>query len=113
MKLLEAIAKADNFRLNTIDEEIKAKWVYTVDCAAAEVMRKDRPEESFPSDRELLMPSPHDEIYVYYLNAMIDYYNGEIELYRNDISVFESAMKQAGAWYQRSHAAKNYGAWEV
>ena len=113
MKLFDAIAKADSFRLNTIDEETKSKWVYTVDCGVAEMMHVARPTESFPEDRELLMEAPHDEIYVYYLNAMIDYHNGELELYRNDITVFEDAMRQAGAWYQRNHTAKNYGGWRV
>lgn len=113
MYLREAIARANEMRINTINDSTKSKWAYTVDCGVAEIMHVEKPRETFPADRELLMPSPHDEIYVLYIAAMIDYQNGEIELYRNDIAVFEEAMKQASAWYRRNHPAKNYGGWKI
>ena len=113
MYLREAIARANEMRINTINDSTKSKWAYTVDCGVAEIMHAEKPIETFPADRELLMPSPHDEIYVLYIAAMIDYQNGEIELYRNDIAVFEEAMKQASAWYRRNHPAKNYGGWKI
>ena len=76
-------------------------------------MDKETPTFSFPSDRELLMTEPHEDIYVRYLMAMIDHYNGEYEMYTNDIVVFKDAYDEAVGWWRRHHRPKSSGHWEV
>ena len=113
MKITDAIAKADGLRMNTLEDEQKAKWLYELDCSVAEMMGRDAPTWKFPDDRELLMPVQHEDIYVKYLVAMIDYFNGESALYANDITLYESAMAEARAWWIRNNRPKSVGGWVV
>jgi hypothetical protein len=113
MKINDAIAKADELRLNTISQEQKYTWVYEFEARVAEMMGKEMLRKEFPLDVELMMPDEHEDIYVKYLAAKIDYYNGEGELYANDQVIFEDAWTDARAWYIRTRGAKNYGNWRV
>ena len=107
MTVNEAINKADALRMNTIDEEQKAKWVNEVDCDIAEMMGVKAPKIVWPEeDAELLMKSPHDNIYFLYLVAMYDYYNQETALYENDMAIYNNALKEAKAYYRRHNTPK-------
>lgn len=77
------------------------------------MMGKEEPAWEFPSVRELLMPEQHTDIYVRYLVAMIDHYNGEDELYINDIAVFEDAYRDACGWWIRHNRPRSAGKWKV
>ena len=113
MRINEAIARADELRLNTISDEQKYTWVYELECSVAEMMGKEAPGKNFPENIALLMPAAHEDVYVKYLCAKIDYYNGETELYANDSVIYDAAMAEARSWYIRTHGAKNYGNWRV
>lgn len=115
MRMAEAIAKADELRMNSLSDEQKSKWLFELDCAVAEMMGSDEPVWDFPcdSERELLMPERYEDVYVKYLVAMIDYYNGESELYSNDISIYNQAMKEAGAWLIRRNRPASAGSWRI
>jgi hypothetical protein len=113
MKINTAIARADDLRLNTIPEEQKYTWVYELECTVCEMMGKELPAKNFPDNIELSMPEAHEDVYVKYLAAKIDYYNGESALYANDQAIFQDAMADARAWYLRNFGAKNYGNWSI
>ncbi len=118
MKISEAITKADKLRDNALDSDTKAAWLRTLDGQIAENIGFSSDGESpvwplemvWPiEDAELLMPFPHDDVYTLYLVAMIDYYNGESDLYANDMAVFNTAMADARAWWQRTHRPPTHG----
>jgi hypothetical protein len=44
---------------------------------------------------------------------MIDHYNGENELYINDITVFEDAYRDACSWWIRHNRPTPGGNWRV
>ena len=113
MTINNAIAKADSLRLNVIEQEQKYTWVYEFEARVAEMMGKEMPRKQFPLDVELMMPDEHEDVYVKYLAAKIDYYNGESALYANDQTIFEDAWADARSWYIRTHGAKNHGNWRV
>lgn len=113
MKINEAIARADDLRMNTISEEQKYTWVYELECSVCEMMGKELPKKNFPEDIVLNMPEAHEDVYVKYLCAKIDYYNGETDLYANDSVIYDEAMAEARSWYIRNHGAKSYGNWRV
>jgi hypothetical protein len=113
MRINDAIARADELRLNTISDEQKYTWVYELECSVCEMMGKEEPEKNFPEDIELSMPAAHEDVYVKHLCAKIDYFNGETELYANDSVIFDAAMAEARSWYIRKHGAKSYGNWRV
>lgn len=61
----------------------------------------------FDGARELLIPPPWDEVYVYYLYAQMDQRLGEIERYNNDAALFNAAWNDAVTWYNRTHMPLN------
>lgn len=101
MTLVNAIAKANELRPNSIDDEFKAQWVAELEGEVAEMMGTGAPYFDYPNDADLLMPAPHDYIYVYRLCAMIDAANEETTLYANDSVVFNDAMQKAQSWWRR------------
>ena len=104
MTYKDAIAKADSFRPNTLDEKEKYEWLHELDADIAETMElSEIPENPFPGNAELLMPDPHDNIYVLYLAARIDYFNEELDLYGNDMQFANQAVNEAKAWWRRHH----------
>jgi len=114
MKVNEAIAQANKLRLNTLDDEQKAKWLHELDCDIAEMMGVPDPALVWPEeDAELLMPAPHDDIYALYLVAQVDFYNQESSLYANDMAIFNAAYDDARAWYRRHHVPQSKGNWSV
>ena len=113
MRFTEAIAAADELRINTVSDEQKHRWIYELECRVAEMMGRDTPKYEFPSDEEVLLPPQHQDVYVRYLVAMIDHYNGENELYVNDITVFEDAYKDASIWWVKHHRPASSGNWRV
>ena len=114
MKVSEAITRADELRVNAISEKQKAAWLFNLDGEIAEFMEVKPPVNAWPNkDVELLMPAPHDDVYVFYLVAMIDYYNQESTMYVNDMDIYNRAMKDARAWWRRGHRPKSAGDWRV
>jgi hypothetical protein len=113
MTVNDAIARADELRVNLFGEAQKAGWIHSADCAIAEMMGVEHPTNTFPNDRELLMPSPYDDVYVKYLMAMIAYHNGESGQYANDMELYNEAMERAGCWWIRNHRPASKGNWRV
>lgn len=113
MYLKEAIKRADSLRMNTVSDEQKAAWVTDLDGQLAEMFGIEPPASTWPEDRELLMPRPHEEIYQLYLICKIDYYNQEMGLYANDMAVYNAALAEALAWYRRRHLPRRAGNWRT
>jgi len=114
MTVREAIAAADLLRPNTLTDELKARFVYELDCDIAELQDVEQPSFVWPEeDAELLMPTPHDNIYPLYLAAKIDYYNQESALYANDMAIYNSAYEEARRWWRRHNIPAYTGNWRV
>lgn len=113
MTINDAIAKAGELRLNAISEEQKYTWVYELECSVREMIGEEIPKKEFPKDIELRMPAAHEDVYVKYLAAKIDYYNGETALYANDLAIYNEAMDAARAWYIRNNRPASSGGWRV
>lgn len=114
MTLQEALNDANMVRPNDADDAIKAKELYKgLEGKVADMIGIDCPECPFPDDAELLMPDPFDDIYQWYIMAVIDLYNEETELYANDYRVFEAKWAAAQAWYRRQTRPTNRKNWRV
>ena len=111
MKLKEAIKRADEMRPNAISDELKANWVQAVEGGIAELMGAILPEQTFPRDKELLMPAPFDEVYCLYVCAMIDHVQQDSEMYYNDMTLYNALMQDARAYYRRHNTPKASGNW--
>ena len=68
---------------------------------------KDAPPPPVPAendpDRVLQVAPPHDDIYVKWLCAQIDYHNAEFDRYNNGVVAFNAGLQAFADWYNRAH----------
>ncbi len=109
----EAIARADALRPNSFSYAQKLAWVSALDAAVtAEVINthdggewvdfKGYSEESAPRT-ELLIPAPYDEVYLRYIEAQMDYSNGEYDRFNNSNAMYAAALGAFVNHYNRTH----------
>lgn len=113
MKINEAIARINTLKPNTYTNAEKMKWLNEIDRTIKEqiidthegggdVAFEGYTDET-PIDTVLLVPSPHDVLYLYWLEARVDYYNGEAKKYNNSIEMFNAAYEDYSRHYNRTH----------
>lgn len=85
--------------------EVMQRW-------PGEVIQYSLPEDE---NAQLILTPPHDGCYRYYLQAMIDYENGEYNRYANTSQMFNAAWDDFVTWFaEKYRPADGYikeGAW--
>lgn len=118
MTIMEAINTTDNLKHNTYTYDDKVKWLARLDGRVKrEILdtHEGRKHHFWPYDNEtdpsaeLLIPEPFDEIYLRWLEAQIDYANGEYSKYNNSIDVFNALWQNYVNYYNRNHLPKSRG----
>ena len=108
MTVSEAIARTDALEPNQYTEQQKTTWLDRLDGQIFnEVILTHEHEEgaqytplSSGTD-ELLVPSPYDEIYNYWLQAKIAMENSEGSKYTMNMELFNAAYLNYCHWYNR------------
>lgn len=108
------IARVDAVKVNTYTAEEKARWLIELDGRIyREIFRcfGDYPVSEYPrdGDKELLVSSPYDVIYDYYLFAMIDFHNRETDNYANSFAMFNEKFTEFAKAWQRQNRPKDGG----
>ena len=111
MTIMEAIAQVDSLKPNTYSGTEKLAWLSRVDMQVkkelADTHEGGLPFEGYtdetPGDTVLLIPAPYDECYIRFMEAQIDYHNGEMSKYKNAMILFNAVYSAFGAWYNRNH----------
>ena len=119
MKISEAITTVDALKPNTYTVEDKVGWLSTLDHKVkAQIMdahESDAPvffygyDSVLDQETELLAPAPYDEMYLRWLEAMIDYHNSEDDRYNNSIMLFNNAYEGYKKHYTRTHMPVSHG----
>lgn len=85
-------------------------FIGTVEDAIGDETAEDpeRPyyDNSTSTSTVLMVPSPHDMLYVYWLICQIDHMNMEMDKYNNDRELFQNAYDTFCDWYTRQHMPK-------
>lgn len=106
-KVIEIV---DGLKPNTYDEEAKLRWINEFEGMVKRLVIQD--DEFTPyvypddMDKELLVPAPFDNLYCFYVEAMMDYYNKEYEYYNNTAGVFEARFQEYKKAYIRENMAR-------
>lgn len=88
--------------LNTIEGRI-----YTDILEQAEGFDKEfLPFREGEEERELMVPVPFTDVYLYYLAAMIDFYNGDSGRYNDTMVLYNQAWEDYAAHYRERHKPK-------
>lgn len=113
MKLGDAISRLDELRPNGFSREQKMFWLTTLDSTVkkeiidrhegAEKVNFVPYDEKSADETELLISAPYDEIYLRYLEAQIDYANGEYDRFNNSNSMYAAAYTAFARAYNRAH----------
>ena len=116
MTIMEAISRINAIKPNNYKPEEKVRWLSTLDgIIKAYIIDTHEGCESVVFDgyteetnltTKLLVPAPHDEIYLFWLESQIDYWNGETGKYNNSISMYNTAYAEFEKYYNRTHMPK-------
>lgn len=119
MTIMEAIYRIDELKPNTYSQPEKIKWLSSLDgVIKSEIIdtheRLEGEEEvvleGYGEDAalttNLLVPYPYDDIYLRWLEAQIDYSNGEYGKYNNSIAMYNTAYTAFAKYYNRTHMPK-------
>lgn len=108
----EIIARVDEIRPNGFTERVKLAWVSELEGKiAADVMLMSideirNLEYKYPDDleNEPMVSYPHQEVYVYWLQAQIDYTNGEYNKYQNSMEMYNQHYGNFVRWFANTYA---------
>lgn len=114
-----AIARVDNLKYNTYTNADKIAWLSKLDNmikrniidthdGADQIIFDGYTEDTDP-DTELLASEPYDAMYLRWLEAQIDYTNGEYDKYNASILLFNTEYEAFNAFYTRTHMPKCAG----
>lgn len=116
MTIIEAINGIDSLKPNSYPQQDKVIWLSILDGTikteiidtheGAEGVIFNGYEDVNLFDTVLLVPAPYDDIYIKWLEAQIDYANGETAKYNNSMVMYNTAYSAFERFYNRTHMPK-------
>ena len=113
MTIIEAINQIDAFKHNTYSQSEKTGWLSKLDGMVQKLILDTHRHGSgsafagydgnTPVDTVLLIGAPFEQVYLRWLEAQIDYHNGEYGRYNNAISLFNTEYAAFADHYHRTH----------
>lgn len=115
MKIIEIIERVDETRPNAFSEKVKLQWLSELEGKiAADVMMMGIQEirtleYKHPDslETEPLVSYPHQDMYAYWLEAKIDYANGEYSKYQNSMEMFNQHYVNFVRWFASTYNPAN------
>lgn len=107
----QIIAHVDENKPNAFSSETKLNWLTTLDGKiAADVFLMDiREIQTLPREYpealecEPLVGFPHEDIYEHWLEAKIDYANGEYDKYQNSMEAYNAVYNGFVNWFLNTY----------
>lgn len=99
------IKAVDEIKPNAFSNETKTEWLNEVEGMVQTEIFLFQPVDlvrySYESDKntEMLVDPPHDKLYRSFLEARIDYANGEYEKYTNTMQMFNADYGEFLRWF--------------
>lgn len=116
MTIIEMITDVDAMKPNGYEQIYKIQWLSHLDGRikneiidvheGGEDVTFNGYNAETPLDTELIVPHPYDDVYRYWLEAQIDYANGEYAKYNNSMSMFNEAYSAYNRYYHKHHMPK-------
>lgn len=114
MTVKELFDTIDRMRPNAYTEMEKIAMLNTLEGRIyTEIINRAEGKDLFfhpfregEEERELIVPVPYTNIYVFYLASMIDFYNGDSGRYNDSIVMYNQAWEDFAAHYRREHKPK-------
>lgn len=113
MTLIEAINKIDALKPNGYSQSDKIAWLSQLDGLikkqiidtheGGEFVVFEAYGENTPLDTPLIAEAPYDSVYLSWLEACIDYANGEYARYNNTATKYNGDFSAFERYYNRTH----------
>jgi hypothetical protein len=112
MTIEQLFAIIDEEKPNTYGDDSRIRWLNDIEGRIMEeIVKTHEGSEEVTYDgyteedtqTELIAKPPYDNLYLYYLYAMIDFSNMETERYNNSMIMFNQAYQDYASWYNRTH----------
>lgn len=113
MTISEALAKVNELKPNVFGQVEKIGWLSTCEWnikreiidthEGYETVDYTGYDENTQPDTRMIVSAPYDELYIRWLEAQIDYANGEIGKYNNSMSLYNEAVSSFRNYYNRVH----------
>ena len=118
MTVDQAIDRVDRLKSNAYTLREKREWLAQLEgLIRANILETHSPgipareTEAVDGGWELTAPAPFQGVYIRWLEAQIDLYNGEPERYNGSIALFNAEYNAFESWYNRSFLPNNAGNW--
>ena len=102
MTIMDAITRLDTLKFNTFTQAEKIDWLSASDwriyrevlqpCLGDAAAPFSGYDENTPPETQLLVPPPFEELYLRWMEAQIDYHNGEYHKYNNAVALYNRAF---------------------
>ena len=119
MTIMDAIYRIDELKPNSYQQSEKIKWLSSLDGVikseiidtheGGENVVFEGYDENTDISTVLLVPAPYDDIYLRWLEAQIDYANGEYGKYNNSLTAYNDVYSLYQKYYNRSYMPKSKG----
>ena len=116
MTIIECLDKIDELKPNNYEKNEKIKWLSTLDGLiynniiktheGSEGVEFNGYDVETPLETKLLVSAPYDDVYIKWLEAQIDYANGETGKYNNALIAYNDAFSSFERHYNRTHMPK-------
>lgn len=113
MKISDAISRLDSLKHNTYTQGDKVAWLSRLDSMVkrhiidthegSDEVTFTGYDDSTDPQTELLVPEPFDEVYLRWMEAQIDYSNGEYDKYNQSILMFKAVYDGYANYYNRNN----------
>lgn len=119
MTIYEAIERVDGLKFNTYPLEEKMLWLSELEGSIVhQIIKRHSGGEAvsfqgFDAETDpqtkLLVDAPFDSIYLRWLEAQIDYHNGEFEKFNAAILLYNTAWENFENHYKQTHRPLSAG----
>lgn len=114
MKVREILAEIDLIRPNAYTDGEKIALLNTIEGRvytdiyqkAEDFEGEFEPFTEGGEERELSVPVPFTDLYLYYIASRIDYFNGDVGRYNDSIVLYNDAWDMFAAYYRENHKPK-------
>ena len=113
MTIIEAINQVDSIKPNSYSQSDKIEWLSRLDGLikkhiidtheGGESVTFNGYDDLTPIDTKLIVEAPYDAVYLSWLEAKIDYANGEFAKYNNSATAYNTDYSAFERYYNRTH----------
>lgn len=114
MKTEDLIDKIEILKPNSYDSDfIKNliekcdKKIYSDFLSQHPSVLEEYKQKNLAEDAELLLPDEYEDVYLSYVMAKMDYYQGDYERYNNEMTMYNSKWLEFVSWFTRNYSCED------